>query len=69
MSEKGVEALCRRVDELCKENERLRGLVRDMWDFYCVLPDEPHVFKEELDFSVEVWKRMRKLGIEVGVDE
>ena len=47
------------------ENAKLRKLVRDLWDFYCVMPDEPHVFKEELDFSAEVWKRMRELGIEV----
>lgn len=47
------------------ENKRLRELVRDMWDFYCVVPDEPYTSKEELDFSVEVWSRMRELGIEV----
>lgn len=47
------------------ENEKLRELVRDMWDFFCVVPDDPHVFKEELDFSVEVWKRMAELGMEV----
>lgn len=51
-----------RVGQLEAENEKLRELVWDMWDFYCVMPDEPHVFKEELDFSVEVWKRMRELG-------
>lgn len=45
------------------ENAKLRDLVRDMWDFYCVMPDEPHAFKEELDFSAEVWKRMRELGV------
>lgn len=45
--------------------DALEELVRDMWDFYCVVPDEPHVSKEELDFSVEVWKRMRKLEVEV----
>jgi len=44
--------------------EKLRELVLDMWDFFCVLPDDPHVPKEELDFSIEVWKRMRELGIE-----
>ena len=53
------------IDQLQAENEKLRELVRDMWDFFCVVPDDPHVFKEELDFSVEVWKRMRKLGVEV----
>ena len=47
------------------ENAKLRELVRYMWDFSCVVPDEPHTSKEELDYSVEVWKRMRKLGIEV----
>lgn len=47
------------------ENDKLRELARDMWDFFCVVPDDPHVFKEELDFSVEVWKRMRELGVEV----
>ena len=61
----------RKSGELCKlcdlkaENARLRELVRDMWDFSCVIPDEPHTSKEELDYSVEVWKRMRELGIEV----
>lgn len=43
---------------------KLRELVRDMWDFSCVIPDEPHTSKEELDYSVEVWKRMRELGVE-----
>ena len=47
------------------ENAKLRELVRDLWDFYCVMPDEQHVFKEELDFSAEVWKRIRELGVEV----
>ena len=47
------------------DNVELRKLVRDMWDFYCVVPDEPYASKEEIDFSVEVWKRMRELGIEV----
>ena len=51
--------------ELGTENERLRELVRDMWDFYCVVPDEPHASKEEIDFSIEVWKRMRELRIEM----
>ena len=43
----------------------LEELVRDMWEFYCVVPDEPHASKEELDFSIEVWKRMCELGVEV----
>lgn len=44
----------------------LEELVLDMWEFFCVVPeDEPHVFKEELEFSVEVWRRMCELGIEV----
>ena len=47
------------------ENAKLRELVRYMWDFSCVVPDEPHTSKEELDYSCEVWKRMRELGIEV----
>ena len=46
------------------DNVELRKLVRDMWDFYCVVPDDPHTSKEEIDFSVEVWRRMRELGIE-----
>lgn len=45
--------------------DALEELVRDMWEFYCVVPDEPHASKEELDFSVEVWKRMCELGVEV----
>lgn len=55
-----------RLHNLADENAKLRELVQDMWDFFCVVPDdEPHAFKEELNFSVEVWKRMRELGIEV----
>lgn len=53
------------VTALQAENVKLRELVRDMWDFSCVIPDEPHTSKEELDYSVEVWKRMRELGVEV----
>lgn len=49
-----------RVEERCA---KLRELVRYMWDFSCVVPDEPHTSKEELDYSVEVWKRMRELGV------
>ena len=47
------------------ENAKLRELVRYMWDFSCVVPDEPHTSKEELDYSCEVWKRMHELGMEV----
>lgn len=46
------------------ENAKLRELVLYMWDFSCVVPDEPHTSKEELDYSVEVWKRMRELGVD-----
>ncbi len=60
-----AERLCDENERLQAENAKLRELVRDMWDFYCVVPDEPHASKEEIDFSVEVWKRMRELGIEV----
>lgn len=31
--EKALDASTRRVDELCRENERLRGLMRDMMAF------------------------------------
>ena len=55
------------ITSLRVDNSKLRELVRDMWDFYCVIPDEPHASKEEIDFSIEVWKRMRELGI-TGVD-
>lgn len=48
---------------MLEENAKLRDLVRDMWDFYCVMSYEPHEFEEELDFTVEVWKRMRELGV------
>ena len=48
-----------------RENAKLRELALYMWDFSCVVPDEPHASKEELDYSVEVWKRMHELGIEV----
>ena len=60
-----AERLCDENERLQAENAKLRELVRDMWDFYCVVPDEPYASKEEIDFSVEVWKRMRELGIEV----
>lgn len=56
------------MEGIAEQSERiasLEELVLDMWEFFCVVPDEPHVFEEELDFSVEVWKRMRELGIEV----
>jgi hypothetical protein len=46
------------------DNVELRKLVRDMWDFFCVVPNEPHTSKEEIDFSVEVWRRMRELGVD-----
>jgi len=51
------------VRRLQHENAKLRELVLYMWDFSCVVPDEPHTSKEELDYSVEVWKRMRELGV------
>ena len=60
-----IDSLVDECTDYKTENAQLRELVRDMWDFYCVMPDEPHVFKEELDFSAEVWKRMRELRIEV----
>lgn len=53
------------IKRLYDENDKLRELCKGMWDFYCVMPYEPHEFEEELDFTVEVWKRMRELGIEV----
>lgn len=51
--------------EQCERICKLEELVRDMWDFYCVVPDEPYTSKEEIDFSVDVWRRMRELGVEV----
>jgi hypothetical protein len=56
------------LEGIAEQSERiasLEELVLEMWDFFCVVPDEPHVSKEELDFSIEVWRRMRGLGIEV----
>lgn len=57
------------MEGIAEQSERiasLEELVLDMWDFFCVMPDdEPHFYKEELDFSIEVWKRMRELGLEV----
>jgi hypothetical protein len=49
-----------------EQAEKLRELVRDMWDFFCVVPDDPRTCKEELDFSIEVWRRMRELGVDDG---
>lgn len=57
---------CEGIHEHAERIASLEELVLDMWDFFCVVPDdEPHFYKEELDFSIEVWKRMRELGIEV----
>lgn len=54
------------IHEHAERIASLEELVLDMWDFFCVVPDdEPHFYKEELDYSYEVWKRMRELGIEV----
>lgn len=54
------------IHEHAERIASLEELVLDMWDFFCVVPDdEPHSYKEELDFSIEVWKRMRELGVEV----
>ena len=48
------------------ENDRLRELVRDMYDFYCVDENElGFAFQEEVAFSAKVRDRMRELGIEV----
>ncbi len=57
---------CEGIAEQSERIARLEELVLDMWDFFCVVPviDEPHTFEEELDFSVEVWKRMRELGVD-----
>lgn len=51
--------------EQCERICKLEELVRDMWDFCCVVPDEPYTSKEEIDFSVDVWRRIRELGVEV----
>ena len=56
---------CEGMVEHAERIAKLEELVLDMWDFFCVVPDEPHAFKEEIDFSIEVWKRMCELGIEV----
>lgn len=45
------------------ENDKLKKLVLDMWNFYCVLPDKPHTRIEEVNFSVDIWKRMREIGV------
>ena len=46
------------------ENVELRKLVKDMFDVYCVLHDEPLTDKQELDCAVEFWERMRALGVD-----
>lgn len=56
---------CEGMVEHAERIAKLEELVLDMWDFFCVVPDEPHAFKEEIDFSIEVWKRMCELGVEV----
>ena len=52
-------------EELAERMVVLEELVMYMWDFSCVVPDEPHTSKEEIDYSAEVWKRMRELGLKV----
>lgn len=54
---RALDASTRRVDELCSENERLRGLVRDLWARRDSLLD--------FGFYAEVAEQLDKLGIEV----
>ena len=56
--EKALNASTRRVDELGMENEKLRGLVRDLW--WQLL--NAYDYKEVDDFA----DRMHELGIVVG---
>jgi hypothetical protein len=52
-------------DELYEDNAKLRELVLYMFDFFCTFREEPHTDLEELKASIEAWKRMQELGIEV----
>ena len=55
------------LEGIAEQSERiasLEELALDMWDFFCVVPDEPHASREEIQFSVDVWKRMRALEVE-----
>lgn len=54
---KALDASTARVDELCAENERLRGLVRDLWARRDSLLD--------FGFYAEVAEQLDELGIEV----
>lgn len=70
---RALDASTRRVDELCRENERLRELVRDMWEGYndprcedCPLKDKPACADCPICArEAAVIDRMRELGIEV----
>lgn len=53
---KALDASTRRVDELCKENERLRGLVRDMWEY---------IYVGTAQDGQSLHDRTRELGVEV----
>ena len=67
MTDTEREALCARIDELCAEVERLRGLVRDM--SICMDNSKPHCKRckfRELDCQwFKFFDRMCELGIEV----
>ena len=60
------ESVCAANDAWQTENAKLRELVVDLYDFYCVDDDGlGEAFEEEVVFSANVCDRMRKLGIEV----
>lgn len=58
-----IDDLADTVEDLTDKNIELIDICKAMWDFYCVLPDEPHTDVEELNFSVKIWKRMREIGV------
>lgn len=60
--ERALDASTARVDELCKENEKLRGLVRDMHE---TIEAQNTWWDASAKDSKRYADRMRELGVEV----
>lgn len=58
-----VTQTCMRIVDLEKENEELRKIAEDMWDFFGVSSDDPLAFPDEIDFCNTMRARMQKVGI------
>ena len=58
------ETLERRIDELCRENAKLRELVRDMWAYITEPVGKRNNLKERLARFDDIADRMRELGVD-----